>query len=372
MRAHADRTERLARRGRWWASTAAASTPRDHALSNDAIETHASRGRSARTNTSASGVAGGKHFVSRTTVASTGRGERGQPDPPPTHRKDRSRARRRARRARARHRSRRRTAPAASRRRKREQVVGAMRLDLEAHVDNLPGEFVGGGRGTVERWLRLGGRREPMPHPDVRLDVHPDPGPHAQRSEHAREPRSRRRPGAASRSTPPSPQPGPRSASTRARAARISPPDALVDAHPRVEVRAIVPPPDDVALDRDQRVAVLERRAHRRDQVAKPMRRGRRRASHRSCARPDRSAAPVGQHADRERGEAVVRPAALERALEHVVPSRRQVARGAVPRERQRVQLRDQLAVVDQRRAGSPDARGRACASSACPSGCGA
>ena len=151
--------------------------------SNDAIETHASRGRSARTNASASGVAGGKHFVSRTTVASPAaatRSARPAADasersvscaatsprgPEPDVDLDGGRRGREQ-------------AP------QREQVVGAMRLDLEAHVDNLPGEFVGGGRGTVERWLRLGGRREPMPHPDVRLDVHSDPAPHLERREH--------------------------------------------------------------------------------------------------------------------------------------------------------------------------------------------
>jgi hypothetical protein len=41
--------------------------------------------------------------------------------------------------------------------------------------------------------------------------------------------------------------------------------EPLVRADPRVEVRAVLAPPLDVALDRDQRVAILERRAHRRD-----------------------------------------------------------------------------------------------------------
>ena len=94
----------------------------------------------------------------------------------------------------------------------------------------------------------------------------------------------RRRRGTPSRSTPPSRRRALRGSSTPA-PARGSAADALMAADPGIEVLAVRTAPLDVLLDRDQRVARLERRPDGRDQL--------------TAARRARRAAHLVQHARR-------------------------------------------------------------------------
>ena len=90
--------------------------------------------------------------------------------------------------------------------------------------------------------------------------------------------------------------------------------DPLVHPEPRVEVRAVLAAPLDVALDRDQRVALLERRPHRRDhaRAARSPRPRRARVEH-PCWRGRRPLL-VGTDADREQRDDVAAARSPSRA----------------------------------------------------------
>ena len=121
---------------------------------------------------------------------------------------------------------------------------------------------------------------------------------------------------------------------------------ALVHADPRVEVRAVVAAPLHVALDRDQRIALLQRRAHRRDHGREAARRPPRDAPRRSAARRHRSPRRAGStliaSSDRTfppprsipRSNASSQPAAARRVDVHAAaraPRRRARRRRAAP-----------------------------------------
>ena len=83
--------------------------------------------------------------------------------------------------------------------------------------------------------------------------------------------------------------------------------DELVDTEPGIEVRAVVAPPAHVLLDRDERVALLPRRAHRRDHTGRKP--GRARVVGERPDHPARqlSALVPGGDADRDRHQRGVR-----------------------------------------------------------------
>jgi hypothetical protein len=116
-------------------------------------------------------------------------------------------------------------------------------------------------------------------------------------------------------------------------------PEPLVRAQPRVEEQPVVPAPFDVPLDRGERIAVLEARAHRRDEVPVALEGEAAHVLEHQAGKPSPLAVRVDQ--DRQGTEPIGR-AALEAAAERVPPARGHPAGG------DRVSLGEQLAVVDE------------------------
>jgi hypothetical protein len=120
---------------------------------------------------------------------------------------------------------------------------------------------------------------------------------------------------------------------------------ADVDAHPRVERQPVGAPPGGVALDGDERVALLATRADRRDEVAEPARR----AEVEHGAQEDlREAAALRARADLggKRAGRVRRGGQRERARERRVDAGREAVGRGVPAARDHVALGDRLVVA--------------------------
>ena len=116
--------------------------------------------------------------------------------------------------------------------------------------------------------------------------------------------------------------------------------EPLVRAEPRVEQEAVLAPPRGVALDRRQRVALLERRPHRGDQL--PAALGRE-AAH-VLEHPLREALSLVPHADQDRERAEPVGLSLAEAVrEGVAPAARH------PGDRDRVAFGEDLVPVHQR-----------------------
>src|SRR3954454_1593833 len=115
--------------------------------------------------------------------------------------------------------------------------------------------------------------------------------------------------------------------------------EPLVRADPGVEVRAVGSPPARVLLDRAQRVAVLERRPHRRDEAAE-------RGSEAAHVLEHRDRQPtsllLGRDEDRERTHAIGIAVALERSEKRVAPV------GGLSDDRDAVALGHHLVAVDE------------------------
>jgi hypothetical protein len=117
-----------------------------------------------------------------------------------------------------------------------------------------------------------------------------------------------------------------------------------VDAHPRVEEEAVRAPPLRVALDRDERVALLPARAHRRDQRAETV--AARDPEHRlERGRAEPTPLEAARDHDHERAEDV-RAALVEAAGDGAVDAGGETLDRAVPAHGDRAGPRENLAAV--------------------------